>query len=151
MAIKKIKRNIGDVLIIDLGDGEFSFARVLNEPIIGFYDIKYGEIPSIENIIKSKIIFKICVMNSAVTSGRWKVIGNEKLDSDLQQVVPFFREDALTKALFIYKNDKEYPASKSDCESLERAAVWNPEHVEDRLRDYFNGVPNKWVELLKLK
>ncbi|WP_448115483.1 hypothetical protein [Mesorhizobium amorphae] len=31
---------------------------------------------------------------------------------------------------------------------LECAAVWDPEHVVDRLRDPADGRPNKWVERL---
>jgi hypothetical protein len=40
-------------------------------------------------------------------------------------------------------------ASYGECTSLERAAVWDTEHIEDRLEDYFNGRENKWVESLK--
>ena len=31
------------------------------------------------------------------------------------------------------------------------AAVWDPQHVEDRLRDHFAGLPNKWVQSLALR
>jgi len=34
---------------------------------------------------------------------------------------------------------------------LERAAVWGPSHVEDRLRDHYAGRKNKWVESLRIK
>ena len=32
---------------------------------------------------------------------------------------------------------------------LFRLAVWEPAHVEDRLRDHYAGAPNKWVESLR--
>lgn len=44
----------------------------------------------------------------------------------------------------------EEPASRQELEGLEVAAVWDPEHVEDRLRDHFSGRPNKWVESIRL-
>ena len=40
-------------------------------------------------------------------------------------------------------------AIAEECVGLERAAVWEPEHVEDRLRDHFAGRSNRWVESLK--
>ena len=42
-------------------------------------------------------------------------------------------------------------ATREQCEGLECAAVWEAEHVEDRLRDYFDGKPNTWVEQLAIK
>lgn len=45
----------------------------------------------------------------------------------------------------------ENPATPEECAVLERAAVWDPGHVEDRLRDHFAGQSNKWVESLRLK
>lgn len=41
-------------------------------------------------------------------------------------------------------------ATKEECSGLERSAVWEPEHVEDRLIDHFENRPNKWVESLKI-
>jgi hypothetical protein len=41
--------------------------------------------------------------------------------------------------------------AREDCVGLERAAVWEPEHIEDRLRDHFNGIKNIWEESLKIK
>lgn len=43
------------------------------------------------------------------------------------------------------------PMNYELCKELEREAVWNPEHVESRLDDYYFGRPNKWVESLKAK
>ncbi|MGO7031660.1 hypothetical protein ACCS91_05355 [Rhizobium ruizarguesonis] len=37
----------------------------------------------------------------------------------------------------------ESPLSFEEADRLECAAVWSPEHVEDRLRDHLNGISNK--------
>ena len=42
-------------------------------------------------------------------------------------------------------------ATREECEGLETCAVWEAYHVESRLRDHYNGVPNDIVEALKIK
>ncbi len=149
---KKISLTPGDIIKIGLGDNMFSFGRVLEEPLIAFYDFKTGDTPGIEAIISLPIIFKICVMNYAVESERWKVIGNYPLDSTLKVAPKFYKQSPLNKKkFFIHYNDEDIPATREECEGLECAAVWEPEHIEDRLRDHYAGVPNQWVESLKPK
>jgi hypothetical protein len=112
----------------------------------------------LEAISGAPVVFSIWVMNSAVTSGRWPKIGKEPLiDRERETPMRFFKEDALTGELSVYWSDPrsgedhETPATRSECEGMERAAVWSAEYVEDRLRDHFDGRPNKWVESLRLR
>jgi len=58
---------------------------------------------------------------------------------------------SIQSAFQIYLAGHIRQASRAECEGLERCAVWEPEHVEDRLRDHFAGKPNVWVESLRLK
>ena len=92
-------------------------------------------------------------MDHAVTSGRWIIVGNVPLDDTLLNPLLFFVQDIMRKDRFsIYeKGGKIRPATKEECVGLERAAVWEPSHVEDRLRDNYAGHKNKWVESLKIK
>lgn len=151
MGNKKLKRRIGDIVKIGLEDGSMCFARVLEEPLVAFYDIKTNFMPSIDEIMRSPILFKVWVMNHAITSGRWEVVGHQELDESLKKPVRFFKQDPISKEVCIYLNSEEISATREECKNLERAAVWSPEHIEDRLRDYYSGVPNKWVESLRMK
>lgn len=146
--IKKI--DAGDVFQIYLGDDGYSFARVLESPLMAFYDLLTLTPPSVEEIINSKIIFKVWVMKSAFKSRHWKKVGYSPLTEELTSSPTFFKVDPISKKLSIYRNGVELSATYQQCKGLERAAVWEPEHIEDRLRDHFRGIPNKWVELLKL-
>jgi hypothetical protein len=147
---KKIKLMIGDIVRIRIRDDLFAFARVLNEPLMAFYDffgnLEYGD----NSVIKSPVLFKIWVMNDAISSGRWEVIGNKPLEADLLVVPDFFKVDPINKSLSIYRNGIDIPATVAQCEGLERAAVWSATHVESRLRDYFDGIPNKWTSSLNV-
>lgn len=146
---KKVKRQLGDMVQVKLEDGSFSYGRILEEPLMAFYDWNSMDKVSLEEIISKPVIFKIWVMNSAVESGRWEVLGNAPLDRALEEIPRFFKQSPLNKKFSIYYQGVETPSTKDKCEELERAAVWDPEHVEDRLRDYYAGVSNQWVESLK--
>jgi hypothetical protein len=133
MRKQKVRRRPGDVVAIPLGDGHYGFARVLKD-VMAFYHVKSDSILPIAEIVSRPILFKIWVMDHAVTSGRWPV-----------------KWDDIAKKLYItYDGSQEIPATRSECEGLERAAVWEPEHVESRLRDHFAGRKNIWVDSLRL-
>ena len=96
------------------------------------------------------ILFYVAVMNRAIKEKRWTVEGHSPLEEGLQSP-PRFIQDALNKKKFeIYEHGRIRPATRQECLGLEREAVWEPEHVEDRIRDHYAGRPNKWVELLKI-
>lgn len=150
MSKKKRRRKEGDVVRIALGE-EWAFGRVLREPLIAFYDFKAKEVPSMSEIVEHPIAFKLWVMNYAVTDGDWPVVGNVPLTPELEERTPFFKRDPISKKLSITftGGGDEQPASLEQCKNLECAAVWEPEHVVERLKDHFAGRPNIWAERLK--
>jgi len=155
MANKKprraIRRKPGDVLLIGLDNGESAFGRVLPSPLVAFYDAKSPPDLSVEEITQRPILFKIWVMDHAIKDGIWKIIGHVPLTEDLLAEPTFFKKDPITGALTLYRdsNGQEIPASRSDCEGLECAAVWDVRHVVDRLVDHFAGRKNAWVESMR--
>jgi hypothetical protein len=149
---KRQKRVPGDIVRIDLGDGVHSYARVLSEAQFAIYDCKTERDLDRETIIASPILFYVAVMDYAVKRGLWTVVGHLPLEDALLSPPPRFMQDALNPTSFsIYENGSIRPAKRAECEDLERAAVWDPNHVIDRIRDHYAGVSNKWVESLKIK
>lgn len=146
---RKSRRRIGDIVKILLPDNFYCFGRVLQEPLVAFYDLHVREIPDIDVIISSPILFKVWVMNSAITTGRWVIVGNRDVDDRTATEPEFFKQDTISKKYSRYFNNMETPATKAECIGLECAAVWDAEHVEERLVDHYAGRPNKWVESLK--
>jgi hypothetical protein len=150
--VKRQKRRVGDVVEIDLNDGFRAYARVLDEASFAVYDCRSETELLLDDILRLPVLFEVAVMKWAVTKGRWKVIGTTPMESAHSVPAPKFIEDQLNKGHFeIYEHGKIRPASRAECIGLERAAVWEPEHVEDRIRDHFVGRPNKWVESLKME
>jgi hypothetical protein len=149
---RKQKRAIGDIVTVNLGDGFHTYARTLEEGMFVFYDCRVKEELPIDQGISCPILFQVPVMDYAVTRGHWKVVGTAPLDDALKNPPPRFMQDALRPNMFsIYEKGKIRPAAKEECIGLERAAVWDPDHVEDRLRDHYAGRKNKWVESMRMK
>jgi hypothetical protein len=149
---KRQQRIAGDVVEVDLGDGSHTYARVLEEAMFAFYDCRTTEDLAVDAIIAGGILFIIPVMDHAVKRGRWIVVGSAPLNAALMNPPPRFMQDALNLDSFsIYEKGKIRSATKEECIGLEREAVWDPGHVEDRIRDHYLGRKNKWVESLKIK
>ena len=147
---KAPKRVVGDIVKIPLGDGWHSYARVLPEASYAFYDTRVNGDDTFEEIIARPILFFAAVMGYAIKKSRWPIVGHVPSEDQLK-APPRFIQDALNKDRFeVYEDGKIRPSTRAECAGLECAAVWDPEHVEDRLRDHYAGRKNKWVESLKV-
>ncbi|WP_421579586.1 Imm26 family immunity protein [Shinella sp. M31] len=155
MAGKRVRRRIGDILRIDLGGGQHCYAQVSGEPVIVFFDGIFARAISIDDIPMLPVAFRLCVSNYVITKGVWPVVGSRPLTSENAEEPFFYRQDDSGRLFLCHSSfasqNYERPASLMECIGLECAAVWDPEHVIDRLRDHALGQPNRWVESLKIK
>lgn len=151
------RRKEGQIVKIPLFNGSYSLGIVLKEPLVSFFDKILKDEDDVVSIDNMPVAFTLMVMNDAVTSGRWVVVGNSTIPERLKAVPKFCKQDQVSGALSIYHEipdlapHYERPALPGECADLEAAAVWEAEHVEDRLRDHFSGTPNKWVEQLRVR
>lgn len=146
----KQTRSRGDIVQIDLGNGYYGFGQVLESPLMVFFNLKREISPNIEEIVESEVSFIVWVMNYAIIDGIWPIIGRAEVTDKINERPPFYKQDRLSGKLSVtYTGAEEEPATYADVVNLECAAVWDPEHVVDRLNDYFEGRPNKWVESMR--
>jgi len=150
--IKEAKgRKVGDIVKIPLGDGTHTYAHALQEASFAVYNCRVADELAVERVVNRPVLFFVAVMHHAVRKGRWPIIGHSPLDDHLRRP-PTFIQDPLNKNSFsIYENGQIKPSTREQCVGLERMAVWEPEHVEERIRDQYAGRNNKWVELLKMR
>lgn len=144
------RRIVGAIYEIPLGAGRRAYAWAMPEVDFAFFDLDAGADVPIEELIRRPIAFRIAVHRSAWARGRWPRVGKAEPPPELLAPVPTFIQDPIDGRLSIYLFGEIRPASREECIGLERCAVWEPEHVEDRLRDHFNGVPNEWARSLVL-
>jgi hypothetical protein len=146
------KRTPGAIVRIPLDLDWHTYARILEPPLMAFYDCRTDHNVDALVVVSKPILFKIWVHKRAVTSGRWQKVSLLPLEPELQVTPIFFKQDRLDpRKFYLYRAGQEVQATREQCIGLERAAVWEPEHVEDRLRDHYLGRPNKWVESLKIR
>jgi hypothetical protein len=90
-------------------------------------------------------------MKSAFVSARWPKVDYRALEPELATPTDYFMKDKQTGRFSIYRSSdgSTRDSTYDECKGLEAAAVWEPEHVEDRLRDHFAGRPNRWVGQLQ--
>ena len=142
----------GSLLRISLGDGTCSYVRVLPKSQVAVYahrDSGTGDAYSLA--YDSKILWTLTVMKSALKSGRWTVVDYRPLEPELLAPVCYFIKDRISGRFSVYRSSdgSTRESDFEECNGLEAAAVWEAEHVEDRLRDHFSGRPNVWAEQLK--
>jgi len=152
MKRKKQKRSVGDIVSIQIGDNSYAYGWVLEEPLVAFFDYKCDVMsPDLSTVLNKPVAFRIWVMNHAITSGNWPILGNKTPPPHLLSAPVFYKQDSLTGKYYItYDGSEEIPSTAKDCENIEPAAVWEPEHVVDRLIDHFAGRANRWLETLRL-
>lgn len=151
MAAQKIL--VGSTIQIDLSNAVVCYGQVVSKAEIAFFNY-FGKPKSAEamsEIYSRPVLFVISVMNSAIKSGRWPVVDRTELSEELKRPRNYFIQDKITKQISIYKSDdgSMRPAGIAEIDGLECAAVWDAEHVEDRLRDHHMGQKNVWTEQLK--
>jgi hypothetical protein len=157
----RVKRTPGRVVRIDLEDGRCAYGRQLTSVNVEFYDrVRYPDDQvNLLELVATPVASTIWVGNSAFRrpSG-WALLDVVTLtEHEATKIHRYAKPDAVSRRVTIYYQNPvsgsfgERPATIDECRDLEIAAVWDPGHVEDRLRDHFAGRPNAWVESLRLK
>jgi hypothetical protein len=148
---KRVRRRVGDVVSIPLGNGRYGFAIVLEDPLFGYFDYSSNRPdPPLPEVTAARLAFKVWTMKHDLVRGYWPVIGRMEDGQLLAEQPWFFKVDSLTHKLSKTRDGaEEVPVTEEEAATLECAAVWEPVHIVDRLRDHFAGVANKWVESMR--
>jgi hypothetical protein len=150
--MKHQRRIVGAVHSVPLEDGTYIYAVALPEADFAFMDTRSTQLSNVSEVFSYPILFRVAVHKSAWKTGRWPKVGKVEISESVLAPQPTFIHDPLRPDKFeIYLAGEIRPATKAECDGLECCSVWEPEHVEDRLRDHYEGKTNKWVELLHLR
>lgn len=150
------KDDVGSILKVKLANTTFGLARVIGGGFIEFYDISItneGLIEVVNTLKQHKVIFTLSVHKSWKKNSGWESIGNS-MDSIPSPPKQFMQNFANLDDIKIINPDGSMAVSTREeivKQGIERVAVWEDNHIEDRLRDYFSGVPNRWLDQLGVK
>ncbi|WNG55144.1 hypothetical protein F0U59_10410 [Archangium gephyra] len=142
----------GSFLRIPLADGTFGYGRALTPVFDAFYEYRTESPDSgLDRIASKPILFKLAVRHLKPSS--WEVIGRRKLEEPLAQPIVQFRQDVgdFRRCTIFDTIGNSRSADPQECVGLERMAVWDEHHVEERLLDAFMGRPSGIVERMKVR
>jgi hypothetical protein len=146
----------GSILEINIDNQYYSYAQILqNGRGIAFFDNKIEDkLIDFSILEKCNLLFIVVVYNDVITQGKWLKVGKLPIRKELEILPMKFIQDRINPSEFRLYNPNTgemTKAKREECDGLEYAAVWEANHVEDRIRDYYLGVPNVWVNQLKIK
>lgn len=141
---KKKRVKIGDVLAIPLPNGKYAFGRIFKNSYVAYYK-KIGE--NINDIPTTEDYQFIVATYQYLTKGKiWEAVERRPYSTDDEVTAPpnsIYNQ--LTKQFSIYYKGETRPASLEECRNLEPMAVWDKEHIIDRLIGN-----NKWTESMQI-
>jgi|688.fasta_scaffold221658_2 hypothetical protein len=147
---KKQRITVGSILEIYIEKEYYTYAQILGKAGYAFFDYKTKDKLNDYSILLDKpILFITSVYNDVITQGHWLKVGSLEIRKDLQEQPMQFIQDAIHPDRFEFydpNTGESRPATKEKIKGLERASVWEANHIEDRIRDYYNGVPCVWLK-----
>ncbi len=153
--MKRQQRTIGAIFEINIDNQYHVYGQILEKANYAFFDYKAKyKLSEFSILEKVPVLFILAVYNDVITQGHWLKVGKLSIRDDLKILPMKFIQDALHPAIFELYNPNTgeiTPTKKDQIEGLECAAVWDSNHVEDRIRDHYNGVPNVWANQLRIK
>lgn len=140
----------GSIIRKSLDDGWTYYGRLLAFPWAAFYRLRTKE-PSgdLHEITASPVLFIIAAHKDLAARNQWAPIGRLPLEASLRPPEAQAVWDDAGTCQIIDAEGEMRPATPEECEGLEPAAVWEPEHIADRLQDAFAGRENRWLRDLR--
>jgi hypothetical protein len=133
-----------------LDDGFTYYVRLLEFPYAAFYRYRTkGESQAIGEVVAQPVMFTIAVHKSLLGKKEWQVIGQAAPDPDVRRPRELAMFNDPLGCKIIDEQNMIRRATLQECEGLEPAAVWEPEHVADRVQDAFAGRPNHWLDQMR--
>lgn len=154
--MKRQRITEGAILEINIEKDYYVYAQILVKGLGGaFFDYRSKQhLTALDELLKCEILFIVMVYNDVITQGKWIKVGKLPIRKGLLvQPMKFIQDSTNPDKFELYNpnNGEIVNATKAECVGLERASVWEANHVEDRIRDHYLDVQNVWIEQLKIK
>jgi len=123
---------VGDIFQIPLPNGCFAYGKVFRDASVGIYEAIFDAPTQLP--IKSSFAFIVGLYDDILKSGAWPVVGHEPFTSTEEEwPPPHFIKDVISGDYSLYHKGVIRPSSETECRGLEQAAVWDVDHIIDRI------------------
>ena len=148
---KRQRWSVGSVVRIELEGLGVAYGQMLQEPEYAFF-AAISPSASLTEIVASPVLFRLWVSRRAHAAGRWAKLGTAPIAPTLAEPVLRFNQDPLDPSRIVlgYDGVSGRVSTAEQCRGFERAAVWEPEHVEERLESERLGQESAWARQLSL-
>ncbi|WP_295068017.1 hypothetical protein [Ruminococcus sp.] len=137
-----MRRIVGNIGCFKMPDGRYGFGRIFQETAVAFYKhigVSEGDIPQTEDYA-----FIVGVYDSGVR--KMKLVEKRAYSSIEEVTAPSMSiKDPISGEYSIYKEGMIIPSDYEECKELEVCAVWELEHIIDRLLG-----DNKWTPTINV-
>lgn len=148
--IKRQRERVGVILEIDIEGLYYVYAQLVYTKQCVFFDFRTHEHLTDISLLQNKpVLFIATVYSYIITRGYWPIIGIMPIKEEFREMPNEFIHHDYGKVEFeLYdpNTGSITPSTREECKNLERAAVWDRNHIIDRIRDHYNGVPCIWLE-----
>jgi len=136
----------GTVIQIDLPNGRFAYGRLYRDAAVGIYS-RTSELPANPPIGSRDFQFIVGVYDEVITSGKCPIVGEDPFtEGEDSWPPPQTIIDPITGKCSIYHRGEIRPALPEECERLETAAVWDLNHLVDRI---INGDESRYLRSVR--
>lgn len=146
------RAKLGDIVRIGFDDNLHTYGLILFSPYVAVYDLpSVGEVADMTEIADRPILFIVAAHHQALVD--WPTVGKAPEGRTLPTVPEFFVQDSFNphRCKIVDAEGNSRQVEPQDCIGLERAAVWETGHVAGRIRDYYEGRRNAYLESMKLQ
>lgn len=148
--MKRQKETIGAIVEINVYNEYYCYAQILTHSNLAFFDYRADkQLKDFSLLDNCSLLFILCVYKDVITQGHWLKVGKMPIREEFR-ILPmkyiYHKFDKLQFELYNPNTGEDIPSTKEECRGLERSAVWDKHHVEDRLRDHYNGVSCIWLK-----
>jgi hypothetical protein len=127
------KPQVGDVIQVTLPSGRYAYGRVLRDASVAFYRKTTAE-PGVPPVGSRDYQFVVGVYDDVLTSEDVSVVGHDpSQDHEDDWPPPSSIRDPISGAMRIYHHGQMRDATTEETKGLEPAAVWDLNHLTDRL------------------
>lgn len=139
---RKRRIKLGDIYEIPLPDGKKAYGRLYKECTLAIYKGRYNDVSELSQ--KEEYESYIAVYKELLQDREWPIVANRNFASEEDAwPPPKVMVDAITKKGSLYYKGVISSCMYEECKDLEVVAVWDRQHVVDRLM----GI-DTWEKLL---
>ena len=129
---RRNRLRLGDIYEIPLPNGKNAYGRLFKECTLAIYDIRCNNVNELPD--KEVYQYYISVYKDLLQDKMWKIVGNRRFkNEDEAWPPPKCVVNAISLVGSLYYKGKIIPCIYEDCKDLEIVAVWDRNHVIDRL------------------